>query len=126
VTQGWHIKNIYLYLVCFVTLLMIVFGFISFLNNAGRLVFPVEYSYRQTILDVEQEYLQTNRTVPSITELQKIRDERLDATRNNERVRMLRDLLGSFFVWLTPVPFYLYHWKKVKEDLFVNEGGIPA
>lgn len=124
-TQGWQLRSIYLYLVCFVTLLMIVFGFISFLNNAARLLFPVHYAYRQTIMDVEREYLSQNRTVPPVAELEQIRDERMQKELNNERIRLLRDLIGSFAVWLIPIPFYLYHWRKVKNEL-INEGGIPA
>jgi hypothetical protein len=125
-TQGWPLKSIYLYLVCFVTLLMIVFGFISFLHNTARLVFPVDYAYRQTLMNVEAEYLSTNRPVPPVAELEQIRDSRLEKERANERVRRLRDLLGSFAVWLIPVPFYLFHWRKVKEGLFAGEGGISA
>ncbi|MBT9147673.1 MAG: hypothetical protein DDT32_01438 [Syntrophomonadaceae bacterium] len=49
-TQGWPLRNIYLYLVCFVTLMMVLFGFISFLNSVARLAFPIDYSYRQTIM----------------------------------------------------------------------------
>lgn len=124
-TQGWQLRSIYLYLVCFVTLLMIVFGFISFLNNAARLLFPVNYSYRQTIMDVEREYLSQNRPVPPVAELEQIRDERMQKELNNERIRFLRDLIGSFAVWLIPIPFYLYHWRKVKNEL-INEGGILA
>lgn len=125
-TQGWQLKSIYLYLVCFVTLMMIVFGFITFLNNTARLAFPVDYAYRQTLMDVEREYISQNRPVPPIAELEEIRTERLLRDQQNERTRTLRDLAGSFAVWLIPIPFYLYHWRKVKEDIFSDDGGVAA
>lgn len=126
-TQGWHLKSIYLYLVCLVTLMMIVFGFITFLSNVGRVIFPDQYSYYyQTLMDMESEYVNNKQEVPAVTEMERIRDERL----NNERVRarayLLRDLIGSLAVWLIPIPFYLYHWRRVKEGLFPVKGGIHA
>ena len=126
-TQGWHLKSIYLYLVCFVTLLMIVFGFISFLSNVGRVVFPDQYSYYyQTLMEMENEYVNNKQEVPAVTEMERIRDERLNSERARARAYLLRDLISSLAVWLIPIPFYLYHWRKVREGLFPVKGGIQA
>lgn len=125
-SRGWHIRNIYLYLVCFVTLMMVVFGFITFLNNTARLVFPVEYSYRPTLMDVEREYLSSGRDVPPVAELEQIRDERVLREKERERAFKLRDLVGSLTFWLIPIPFYLYHWRKIRTELFPEKGGVQA
>lgn len=126
-TQGWHLKSIYLYLVCFVTLLMIVFGFIAFLGNVGRVVFPDQHSYYyQTLMEMEREYVNNKQEVPPVTEMERIRDERLNSERARARAYLLRDLISSLAVWLIPVPFYLYHWRKVREGLFPVKGGIQA
>ncbi|MDW7651858.1 MAG: hypothetical protein SCK29_14590 [Bacillota bacterium] len=125
-TQGWQIKNIYLYLVCFVTLMMIVFGLISFLNNSVKFIYPVDYPYYRTLMDIEQEYRNTGRDVPSVAELEQIRDEQLESERAVNRAYTLRNLIGSLFVWLIPIPFYLYHWKKIRIELFPANGGTTA
>jgi len=116
--QGWQLKNIYLYLVSFVTLMMIIFGLIAFLNHVARLAFPTDYSYYQTLMDIEREYLNTNSPVPPLEELERIRSERVESDKARFRAFLLRDLIGSFFVWLIPIPFYLYHWRKIREELF--------
>jgi hypothetical protein len=120
--QGWHIKNIYLYLVSLVTLMMIVFGLIFFLNNVARMVFPVSYQYRMTIMDLEREYQNTNRELPSVSELERIRDERYQAEQQQAKTISLRNLVSSLFVWLIPIPFYLYHWRKIRTGLLQGNG----
>ncbi|MBS4032275.1 MAG: hypothetical protein KGZ63_12775 [Clostridiales bacterium] len=125
-TQGWQLKNIYLYLVSFVTLMMIIFGLISFIHNLARASFPVDYSYYQTLMDIEREYTNNNREVPPVSELEQIRDERITSEQNRNRAYLLRDLIGSLTVWLIPIPFYIYHWRKIQYELFPRKGDIPA
>lgn len=124
-SQGWHLKNIYIYLVSFVTLMMIVFGLITFFRNAMNYVYPTSYSYYQTLMDIEYEYLNTNRPVPPVAELEKIREQRLELEKRSiqdNRINQMRNLISSLAVWLIPIPFYLYHWRRVKKDVFTEEG----
>lgn len=121
-TQGWQIKNIYFYLVCFVTLMMLVFGLITFLGHTARLMFPTEYTYYTTIMEVEREYLNTNREVPAMSELERIRDERRELELARSRAYVIRDLINSLAVWLIATPFYLYHWRKIKATLHLPIG----
>lgn len=125
-SQGWQLKNIYLYLVSFVTLMMILFGLIAFVNNVARFFFPTDYTYYQTLMDIEREYINTGREVPPVTELEQIRDERLESERARNRTYVLRDMIGALSVWLIPLPFYFYHWRKIKKDILTHEGGIGA
>lgn len=120
--QGWHIKNIYLYLVSLVTLMMIVFGSIIFLDNVGRMIFPTDYQHRMTLMDLEREYINTDTELPAISELERIRDERFADEQARSRIISLRNLVRSLFIWLVPIPFYLFHWKKIKSELFRNGG----
>lgn len=125
-TQGWQLKNIYLYLVSFVTLMMIIFGLIAFIHNLARVVLPVDYTYYQTLMDIEREYTNNNREVPTLSELEQIRDERITSEQNRNRAYLLRDLIGSLTVWLIPIPFYIYHWRKIQLELFPRKGDIPV
>jgi len=124
VSQGWQLKNIYLYLVSFVTLMMILFGLIAFANNVARFLFPADYLYYQTLMDIEREYTSTGRESPPLTELERIKDERMESERTRNRAYTLRDMIGTLSVWLIPLPFYFYHWRKIKEDILTHEGGI--
>ncbi len=121
---GWQMRNIYLYLVCFVTLMMIVFGLAAFLNNAARLAFPLDYRYYITLMDLEAEFVNAGKEVPSLEELRSLQQERMDAVEARERAYLLRDLISSLTVWLVALPFYLFHWKKVKREVLNSGGGI--
>ncbi len=117
-STGWHPKNIYLYLVSFVTLMMIVFGLVAFLNNLTRFAVPTEYFHYPTLIDIEQEFLISKQEVPPVAELERIRDDRISLDKERDRAYRLRELIGTLAIWLIPIPFYLYHWRKIKQDLF--------
>ncbi len=117
-STGWHPKNIYLYLVSFVTLMMIIFGLVAFLNNLTRVVFPVDYYYYPTLMEIEQEYNASGTDEVTVAELEKIREERISLDRERDRAWQLRELIGTLTVWLIPIPFYLYHWRRIRKDLF--------
>jgi len=119
---GWQIRNIYLYLVAFVTLMMIVFGMAAFLNNVARLVFPLDYRYYVTLMDVENEYINAGREAPPLEELKRLQQERMDINMSRDRAYKIRELIGSLAVWLVALPFYLFHWRKIKVELFSGGG----
>ena len=125
-SRDWQLKNIYLYLVCFVTLMMIVFGLIFFSQNVVSYFVPAHhYATYLTLMDIEQEYLQAGREVPPLEELEAIRNSRNvqeEQLRKNDRIYQLRSLVGSLAAWLIPLLFYLYHWRKIREDLFSAQG----
>jgi hypothetical protein len=123
-STGWHPKNIYLYLVSFVTLMMIIFGLVAFLNNLAHVVFPVEHYYYPTLMEIEQEYKNLNRDVPPVAEIEKIREERITLDKERDLAWRLRELIGTLAVWLIPIPFYIYHWRRIRKDLF--ESGEEA
>ncbi len=117
-STGWHPKNIYLYLVSFVTLMMIIFGLVAFLNNLARVVFPVDYYHYPTLMEIEQEYNTSNTDATPQAELERIREERISLEGERNRAWRLRELIGTLTVWLIPIPFYLYHWRRIRKDLF--------
>ncbi len=121
-SNSWQLKTIYLYLISFVTLMMIIFGFISFVNNLARFAFPTNYNYYPTLMEIEREYINNKQETPPISELEQIREERMAYDQNRDRIYLLRDLIGSITVWLIPIPFYLFHWRKIEKELFHQEG----
>jgi hypothetical protein len=121
---GWQMRNIYLYLVTFVTLMMIIFGMVAFFNSVARFIFPQEYRTYITLMDVEAEYTSAGRDVPAQSELSRLRQERMDSDVTRTRAYRVRDLVSSLAVWAVALPFYLYHWKKIKVELLANGGGV--
>lgn len=119
--RGFTIRSIYLYMVSLVTLLMLVFGLIFFVNSAIRLAMPTDYTYYRTIMDIEREYLDAGLPFPGIPELEQIRDQRMTEDILLNRNFRLRETVGALAVWLIPLPFYLYHWNKIKKEYIPKE-----
>ncbi len=116
---GWSIRNLYFYLVCLVTLFLVVGGAISTVNSAMQLILPDRpnipligvYSIRaaepgrETVFDP-----------PPLEELEARRAERESlALQRQDYVR--RNLLNTIALMIIPLPFYLYHWKQIKPGL---------
>lgn len=134
-TGEWQVKNIYFYLVCFVTLMMIIGGIVSTLNTSLELIFP--WNYSPTLMDLSlqeaphdryeqlpklREYLQENPPDWQKLEENRAAQEKRDADR--DRIYKLRNLIGSLALFLIPMPFYYYHWKKIKPGPRDTGGGV--
>ncbi len=121
---GWQIRNIYLYLVSFVTLLILIFGLVAFLGNIADFIFPTDYQGYITLMEVEAEFNRGGQNVESLQELDEIRQGRMDNETSRNQIYRIRRLVSSLATWLVALPFYLYHWKKIKIELLGTEGGI--
>ncbi len=124
--NGWQVKNVYFYLVCLVTLMMVIFGLIGTLNQALEIWLPSRYSttlmdmylnekapynrYEQS--DKLKEHIKNN--PPDWNELEKEREIIEQRQLGIEKAYKLRYLVGSMALFIIPLPFYYYHWKKIK------------
>ena len=133
-TGGWQVKNIYFYLVCFVTLMMIISGIVSTLNTSLDLIYP--WNYSPTLMDIYLQEAPYNRydQLPKLREhlsenppdwekLEEMRAEREGLDMERDRIYKLRNLIGSLALFLIPLPFYYYHWKKIKPEPMDSGGG---
>lgn len=109
----WTLRNIYFYLVCFVSIILIIIGLITFFHSLTNLFFPTDIYYPSKIeslnkynenLGITKEEFQA-----SIEEERKINEER-------ERNRKIRDCIANFSMFAVALPFYLYHWRKIQQE----------
>ncbi len=133
---GWQVKNIYLHLVCFVTLMMIMGGVVSTFNTGLEILFPWRYS--TTLMDMYlheeaphdpynelpklQEHVEEN--PPDWQKLEEMRTAREKREADSNYIYKLRTLVGSLALFLIPLPFYYYHWKKIKPGNENTGGGV--
>lgn len=102
----WKLRNIYLYLVCFATLIMTIASTIGLIQSFANMYFPVDYSYYSSPGEIGKE-------VPEqkiITEENKRIQER---NRSNEN---MRQLIGSAAGILVAFPVFIYHWRKIEKE----------
>ena len=90
-----NIRTLYLYIISFITLGMMVIGFVSFVNGIASYAFPTVsgyYSYD------DDEYFKYN-------------DEYIQDKKDDKR-ESLRNTISSFAVIAIGTPLFVYHWKK--------------
>jgi hypothetical protein len=106
------LRNVYLYLVCLVTLVMSIFAAVSLVRSTVELLYPDPgfYAYGP---DKE----------PGISEQEQQRRER--AARDSQRRQAVLSLVGSGTLLLLAGPLYAYHWRRVQRELPARSPQTP-
>jgi hypothetical protein len=98
-SSGVDWRSLYLYAVCLITLLIILFSTISILNGVVNLAFP-DPAYIDPYASKE------NLPNPSLLAQQK----------ENEQLRTFKRILTAAITIAITAPIYLYHWRSVKKN----------
>ncbi|KAB3535297.1 hypothetical protein F8154_06815 [Alkaliphilus pronyensis] len=119
-SKNFNLRSIYLYLVCFVTLIIFVFGTIFTIERVVDIAVDGGYYY-PTLEEYEQRYMlkgPDGNTQQRLTdeEVEKRYEEYLTREKNRERKNDLRQLASSFSAMIVGGGFWLYHWKKIDND----------
>jgi len=111
--------TIYHYLVCFVTLMMIIAGAVQGVNNLVDYFWPPRISW-PTLESVER-HLGPEADEETIR--QHLEQERSEAQQNHQN-RSLRNFLRSV-IWVgIALPVYLYHWRRIsRQNQVVSHAG---
>jgi TRAP-type C4-dicarboxylate transport system permease small subunit len=117
--ERWSLRNIYLYLVCLITLIMVIIAAVNTVRAVAELIIPTEGDpyYRGAPL-VEGEDGRDIEVVEKEAELWRL----------EERRRAYLNLIGSVAMLLVAGPIYVYHWRKIEGEntQAANEGGASA
>ena len=92
-------RSLYLYAVCLITLLVVLFSIVSLINAIVNAVFP-DPAY----VDV---YSKPENT-PSA--------DLLDQQERNNQIRAIKSIFTSFITIAVATPLYLYHWRQTKKS----------
>ncbi len=108
-TSRWSLRNIYLYLVCLITLIMVIVAAVGFVRNVVEMVYPDPGYYDRPMMDGES----------------KVSDEDIAEQRElwekQDRRNTILGLVGNTAMLLIAGPLYLYHWRKIEVEL-TDEG----
>lgn len=98
VRTGVDWKSLYLYAICLITLMVVLFSVISFINGILGIALP-DPGY----------------AVPNPTGVPNKQDAAiLAAQASNEQLRAIRSMLKSLITFAVAAPLYLYHWRQTK------------
>ncbi|MFP3897524.1 MAG: hypothetical protein ACLFV5_11905 [Anaerolineales bacterium] len=104
--ETWTLRNIYLYLVCLITLMMVIFATTNTVRTAVELIYP----------NPQSEIIYQYETPPG--EAREMDEERLaeqrEARRRADRRRSILELIGNGTLLLIAAPLYVYHWQKIE------------
>jgi hypothetical protein len=96
------LRNLYLYLICLITLMISIFAAVSLVRNTVALLYPDPgYGHMPTEAGVSAEEQQ--------------RRERL--LLDSQRRQEVLGLVGSATTLLITVPVYAYHWRRIQTEL---------
>jgi hypothetical protein len=105
VRDRFSLRNVYMYLVCLVTLIMVIFSAVSIVRNVTELVYPDPGAYG----------FEFGPSGQGISEAQ--REKQIAAQRDSQRRNSVVGLVGGATLFLIAGPVYLYHWRKVQSEL---------
>ena len=111
------VRNLYLYLVCLVTLVVALFAAVQLVRSTVGLLYPDpagHYGYYGLPAPVAE----SGSGSPSPEEL--ARQEEL--ARDSQRRQSVLDVVGSATTLLIAGPLYLYHWRRVQSELPARAG----
>ena len=91
-------RSLYLYAVCLITLLVVLFSVVSLINAIMNAVFP-DPAYIDLYSKPE--------TQPSAA--------LLDQQERNNQIQAVKRIFTSFITIVVAAPLYLYHWRQTKK-----------
>lgn len=107
---SWDIRRIYLYLVCFATLMMIIVGTVQVIQGVFQIVIPEPpYVYKEPPPNVETKKA-------DLEQLRKYQAEQAKIEAKRQEIYRIRSLVTSFALLAVSVPVYMYHWRKIQHS----------
>ena len=132
--MSWDVRSVYYYLVCFATLLMLVFGGAQVVNHTLNLLLPredygpssVELYERMRMRPVYPGQEQGGSTVDTLSEetLRRMAREEQERMHRMQTRNDVRSLLHSLALVLIAGPIYIYHWRRIRQ--FSDASGDAA
>ena len=101
------LRNVYLYLVCLITLVVSLFAAVSLVRSTVGLFYPDPGYYGY--------YEPAPRSDDGLSEEEIRRQEEM--ARDSQRRQEVLGLVGSATTLLIAGPLYVYHWRRVQSEL---------
>lgn len=101
------LRNVYLYLVSFVSLMMILMGVIFTVQNITDVIFPTNYYYESPPAE----------KIGSLSvEEQKNYEENQKRQEENRNIESKKNVVKSIAVVIVALPTFAYHWRKIEKE----------
>ncbi|MEW6446853.1 MAG: hypothetical protein AB1426_01980 [Bacillota bacterium] len=121
-THGWDVRRVYLYLVCLVTLIMVIMGTVLAIRGAVNLLYPYQQIYPNTPYYEAKMRLQREQGVSEQEYRQQLKELEQQIVRErrqseiNERRSRIRGLISDCALIAVALPIFAYHWRKIQRS----------
>lgn len=102
-SSRWSLRNIYLYLVCLITLIMVIVAAVGLVRSTVELIYP-DPGYYSGPIDKT-----SGRTQADIDAERKSQEEQ-------SKRQAILNLVGNGTMLLVAGPLYIYHWRKIEVE----------
>jgi hypothetical protein len=117
----WSLRNIYLYVVCLITLIMVIVGAAGTITSIAELVYPDPGYYYG--------YMEPYPAKPIVEPSEGPTEEQLAEQERYARAQSTRQgvlsLAGNLAMVFIAGPLYLYHWRKIEMELAEQPAAPP-
>ena len=114
-----NIRTIYLYLICLITLFMVIGGLIFTINSIGEYLLPIQH--RSYYYDyIEENMNNGNISVEDYEKYIEINQYQDELEKENDRKQQLKEIIYRSSVFIVALPIYLYNWRKIEKDRAQN------
>ena len=108
------LRNLYLYLVCLVTLVMSIFATVNLVRSTVELLYPDPGYYAYGAVPAKE---------PGVSDEEQQRRER--SARDSQRRQAVLALVSSGTLLFVAGPVYVYHWRRVQRELPTRSSPSP-
>jgi hypothetical protein len=111
VTRRVYFREIYLYIVCIIAIIIFIVGLIMVYNGTINYARPTTYITRSSIAAI---YSTEQYPDLSEAEINRLAEEELEASIQNAKDLAFKDLLRGVLLVVIAIPLFAFHWRKAQ------------
>ncbi len=116
-TRRVYFREIYLYIVCIIAIIIFIVGLIMVYNGTVDYVRPATYMTKSSVVAM---YSKEQYPDLSADEINRLAEEELEASIQNAKDMAFKDLLRGVLLVVIAIPLFAFHWKKAQAMWNIN------
>ncbi len=116
-TRRVYFREIYLYIVCIIAIIIFIVGLIMVYNGTIDYVRPTTYMTKSSIVTM---YSTEQHTNLSADEIDRLAEEEIDASIQSAKDMAFKDLLRGVLLVIIAISLFAFHWKKAQAMWNIN------
>ena len=110
-TKRVYFREIYLYIVCIIAIIIFIVGLIMVYNGTIDYVRPTTYMTKSSIVAM---YSTEQYPDLSAAEIDRLAEEEIGASIQSAKDLAFKDLLRGVLLVVIAIPLFVFHWKKAQ------------